>query len=209
MRKIKVVFLGGVFGKKTNERWGGTVATSAYFKKSFIGDKEFNINFVDRGSLRDKNKKWLKNKILKLISNVDIIHVDDSSLAQFMFKNNIPVDVLGPITRSPDTVKKYKTGDGHWKSVYNEKWFYSREVIRLNGNEERNSVYLDKVIYINHAIPTKELIPSVGNKKYVLWAGDGLRYAKNFDLAKDIEKITKLPKGYVWKLMSRYNVEDY
>jgi len=210
MRKIKVAFLGGVFDKKTNERWGGTIATSAYFKKSFENDKRFDINFVNRGSIRDKNKKWLKNKIIKIISNADIIHVDDSSLAQFMFSNNLPVDVLGPITRSPDTVKQYKKGNGHWESVYNEEWFYDREVIRLNGNEERGSRYLDEVTFISHAIPVNDLKPSPGvKKKYVLWAGDDLRYAKNFDLAKKIKNITKLPSGYQWKLMARYNVEDY
>ena len=211
MKKVKVVFLGGVFNKGTNARWGGTIATSAYFKKSFENDKRFDITFVNRSSILDSNRRFIKKKILNLISGADIIHSDDSGLAQFLFKNNIPVDVLGPITRAPDTVKQYnKKGNWHWKSIYNEEWFYSKEVIRLNGNEERGSHYLDQVTYINHAIPVKELTPSPGKKKkYVLWAGDDLRYAKNFDLAKDIRKITKLPKEYEWKFMTRYNVEDY
>ena len=46
-------------------------------------------------------------------------------------------------------------------------------------------------------------------KRWVLWAVDVVREAKNFQMFMDIMKITKLPKGYNWKVMSGYKLQDY
>jgi len=204
----KIIVLGGVFGKNKNSMWGGTVATSEYFKLSFLNDNY--ITFVDRSEIKT-GKNYDVLKIKEKIKGYDIIHIDDSSLAQVFFLNNIKVDVIGPITRAPDSVKEYKNNDGSiWKSIYTSDWFYSKKVIRLNANEEKKIDFLKKVSYIDHAIPTDLLLPNYKKeKKYVLWAADDKRYAKNIELGEEIKNITKLPNGYEWKFMKRYNINDY
>jgi glycosyltransferase involved in cell wall biosynthesis len=206
--KKKVIFLGGVFNKNKNSMWGGTVATSEYFKASFEGEDY--ISFVDRSEIKT-GKEYSLEKIKNKIKDYDIIHVDENSLAQIFYLNNLKVDVIGPITRSPDTVKEYKMEDGTiWKSVYTSDWFYSKSIIRLNANEEKNDIYLKKVKYIDHAVPTNILLPNFSKqKKYILWAADDKRYAKNIELGEEIKKITTLPSGYEWKFLKRYNINDY
>lgn len=204
----KIIFLGGVFNKNKDSMWGGTVATSEYFKLSFKNENY--ITFLDRSQIKT-GKEYDLLKIKEIIKGYDIIHIDDSSLAQVFFLNNLKVDVIGPITRAPDTVKQYKMADGGiWKSIYTSDWFYSKKVIRLNGNEEKDINFLKKVKYIDHAVPTDIFIPNFyQSKKYVLWAADDKRYAKNIELGEEIGRITKLPKGYEWKFLKRYNFNDY
>lgn len=204
----KIIFLGGVYGKNKDSMWGGTIATSEYFKLSFINDKY--ITFVDRSEIKT-GKNYDILKIKNKIKGYDIVHIDDSTLAQIFFLNNIKVDVIGPITRSPDSVKQYKNKDGTiWKSIYTSDWFYSKKILRLNANEEKIQDFLNKVKYIDHAVPTNILLPDYKKqKKYILWAADDKRYAKNIELGEEIKNITKLPSGYEWKFLKRYNLNDY
>lgn len=207
MKNKKVIFLGGVFGRSKDSMWGGTVATSEYFKEAFAGENW--IRFVDRSEIKD-GKEYSLKKIKDIIKGYDIIHVDDSTLAQVFYKADLKVDVIGPITRSPKEAKEYKSADGTiWDSIYNADWFYSKKIIRLNGNEERLGDYIKNVTYIDHGIPTNKLVPSKLIKKYVLWAGDDKRYAKNIELAEKIKEITILPKNYEWLFLKRYKIQDY
>lgn len=207
MKNKKVIFLGGVFGRSKDSMWGGTVATSEYFKEAFTGENW--IRFVDRSEIKD-GKEYSLKKIKDIIKGYDIIHVDDSTLAQVFYKNDLKVDVIGPITRSPKEAKEYKSADGTiWDSIYNADWFYSKKIIRLNGNEERFGDYIKNVTYIDHGIPTNKLMPSKLRKKYVLWAGDDKRYAKNIELGEKIKEITILPKNYEWLFLKRYKIQDY
>ena len=206
--RYKVLHIGGLHKKKNSEVWGGTVATSKYLWLAFKNDLEFDVTFVDRRDLRNKSG-WDLAKIGKITKGYHIIHLDDSGLCNFLYENGFRVDVIGPICRAPSTVKKYSNG---WEAKYSEEWFYSGEVMRLNISEEKNSKFIDKISFVDHGVPTRSalLIPDFSaKKKYILWAGDKKRHAKNFDMMREIMKITKLPKGFEFKVLSGYNAEDY
>jgi glycosyltransferase involved in cell wall biosynthesis len=198
MKKIKVLFVGGVEPRGENEIWGGSKATYNAFKKSFINDKEVSVIFKTRSQFKQVSE------ISKLAKNVDLLHIDDSGIAEKMFIYNLPPpDIIGPITRSP--VKVYKD---NWKAKYSAEWFYKAEVIRLNYSEERK--HRDLVTLINHGIDTNRLFPINNvNRNTIMWAGMIARDAKNYPLMDQIMKITKLPQGYTWKVMNKYNVIDY
>ena len=142
--------------------------------------------------------------------------VDDSSLLQLMYSEKMDrPDIIGAISRSP--VKRYNGGE--WNSVYTPKWFYNGPVLRLNENEERELILKDeykgtdwvkKITFIRHAVDL-EYWKNTENrqKKYVLWAGNVSRDAKNYPLFEEIMKKTKLPNNYEFKVLSGYSIEQY
>lgn len=208
MKKQKVLHMGGLYRSKNNQKWGGTRATSKYLYLAFKNDPEFDINFVDRSSLQ-AGKTWNLKKIKALVKDADIVHVDGNGLCDFIFKNKIKIDVIGPITRAPKTVKAY---NANWNPSYTEEWFYSHKIIRLSISEERNSKHVDAIHIVDHGVPTTStvLLPKKNcRKQYILWAGDKKRYAKNYPLMEEIIRTTTLPLGYTFKMLSGYNVEDY
>ena len=215
--KIKVKFAGGVNPAGTNEVWGGSKATFNAFIKSFENDPDVDLIYKDRTDFFNKDKSFRLEEFKEYIQDADIVHVDDASLVQEIFKAGLSTpDVLGPIARSP--IKVYKD----WNSGYTKEWFYKAQVVRLNYNEERQS-YInlhefdkgttpdDLITLIHHGIETDMLVPSdtVHKRQYVMWAGMIPRHAKNYQLMEEIMKITTLPEGFKWKIMSKYNVEDY
>lgn len=203
MKKIKVKFVGGSKPKGINEIWGGSSATYNAIIKSFENDEE--IEFISKCRLDFlKKNEFNLSDFLEFISDCDILHIDDTSILENMFINGIkPPDIIGPVSRSP--LKEYKDG---WTSKYTKEWFYSSQIIRLNYSEERNN--RDMVSLIRHGIDTEFLKPNhTKERKYVLWAGMIPRYAKNYDLMKEIMEITTLPEPFEFKVLSNYNVLDY
>jgi len=192
---IKVKFVGGIKPNSTKEIWGGSKATFNSMIKSFENSKE--IDFIYKTRIDFKTFKEFK----EFLDDGDISHVDDTGIiAQMFIEGSNPPDVIGPIVRSP--IKNYLG----WECLYPPEWFYKAKVIRLNYNEERKNHEL--VSLIRHGIDTNYLVPSNKKKKYVLWAGAKSRYAKNYLLMEQIMNM-KLPRGYKFKVMSGYNVEDY
>jgi len=196
MKKIGIRFVGGIKPKGIKEIWGGSKATFNSMIKSFINDKEIDFIYktrTDFNSVKECND---------FLNSGDISHVDDTGIIATLFLNGYSTpDIIGPIVRSH--IKNYYG----WHCSYDKEWFYKAKVIRLNYNEERRNHEL--VNLIRHGVDTNFLKPSDKKKKYVLWAGMIQRYAKNYELMEEIMKITKLPKGYEFKVMNKYNVEDY
>jgi len=141
-------------------------------------------------------------EINDFLSGGDISWLDDTGICNKYFKaGHSAPNIIGPITRSP--IKDYHG----WKSNYPKEWFYKARIIRLNYNEERDNHEL--VTLIRHGVDTEKLKPSDKPKKYILWAGDKNRYAKNYNFWLEILANTKLPKGYEFKTLYSYNVIDY
>jgi len=200
MRKV-VLFIGASPGFELNRIYGGSIMTSSCFFKAFKNDPEFIIKYISRD--RILTKRGLDN-IKRFIQGCDILHVDDTRVVALMLQNKIQPDVIGPITRSP--VKRYKG----WKCQYRAEDFYKSTIIRLNNAEEILTEYEDKLVYINHGVDTEYLKPINNSKrKYVVWAGQKARSAKNFSLFEKIMDITSLSKPYEFKILSSYDVGDY
>lgn len=208
----RVAHIGSVF-KPTSSSWGGSVATSDYLKKSFLDDKDFEIDFIDR-SYRDSPARL---KALLNNNNYDLVHCDDASYAELCFKNNIGIDVIGPITRAPKTMKNYTSS---FQPSYTEDWFYSKVVIRLNLNEEMSlakfperhpNASLEDIIFVTHGVPTDILKPNPDVKKdTILWAGNKNRDAKNFSLFEAIKaKLDVEKNGFKVEVLSGYTIEQY
>lgn len=213
--KLKVKYVGGANPASHSEVWGGSKATFNAFTKSFENDPGVDLIYRDRTAFIN-NGKFNVDLFTEFTKDADIVHVDDTGIVEFVYKSGLPApDVIGPIARSP--IKPYGNG---WQSAYPKEWFYQSSVVRLNYSEERQA-YIDKefdtpidkselITLIHHGIDTNELKPANNlNRKYVLWAGMIPRYAKNYELMEEIMKITTLPDGFEWKVMSNYNVEDY
>lgn len=195
-----ILFLGGLI-KDADKKWGGTIATTTAFLKSFENHPKYNIIFVPRTQTKDIDsiKKILEE------TEYDILHVDDTNTIAKMYEAGIQPDVIGPITRSP--IKKY----GNWVAPYTSEFFYNSKIIRLNQSEEKTGDfdYTHRIHFINHGIDTDNLVPFDKQKKYVLWAGDKKRYAKGFPMWEEILENVTLPSGFEFLTLSDYNVEDY
>lgn len=198
MNKIKVKFIGGVKPKSEDEIWGGSKATFNAFYKCLENNPDVDIEYKTRVDCKDILT------VIEFIKDCDILHVDDTSILSMMYENGLKnPDIIGPITRSP--IKTYKD---NWKSIYTRDWFYKSKVIRLNYSEERSEPEL--ISLIRHGIDTDYLIPNYSKKrKYVLWAGMIDRDAKNYKMMEDIMSITTLPSGYEWRILNKYNVNEY
>lgn len=160
-------------------------------------DKEIDFDYKTRLDFKSVQEAW------NFLASGDVSHVDDLGVLEAFYLNGFTApDVIGPIARSP--IKEYKDNR---QTAYPREWFYSARVIRLNYSEERNNPELVKLV--RHGVNTNFLKPTEKPKKYVLWAGNTLRYAKNFDLMKEIMAVTKLPSSYEWKVLHNYKVKDY
>ena len=202
-RKYKVLFIGSA-PQQFNRVWGGTVATCYAFSEAFKNHPKYEVKFQSR--FRLKTAESIRGAIES--EGYDILHTDDSRILTIMYKGGLPApDVIGPITRSP--VKPYTD----WLPIYTPEYFYSAEVIRLNRSEEYihsgEIDYTSKIRFINHGVDTEFLLPSEEKKTLVMWAGDEKRRAKNYNLWLQIQSQVKLPAGYEYKTMSKYEVMDY
>lgn len=195
MGAIVVKYIGGIKPRPYTEPWGGTVATNDAYLKAFNNDTEFIIDAKFRHQLKTVDE------IKDFIAGGDILHIDDTTVVEMVLNAGILPDVIGPIARSP--LKQYKG----WTCPYKAIDFYKAKIIRLNYAEEADNHEL--VTLIRHGTDSKMLRPSTLNKKYILWAGDGQRYAKNYEMWQEIKKITTLPQGYEWKELTKYSVQDY
>lgn len=193
--KAIIKYIGGIKPKPYTQPWGGSVATNDAYLKAFHSDTEFVIDAKFRQHFKTIEQ------IKDFIVGGDLVHIDDTNVAAIMLNAGVIPDVIGPITRSP--IKDYKG----WQCPYRAEDFYKARVIRLNYSEEPKNH--ERVTLIRHGVDTEMLKPSVLSKKYVLWAGDGLRYAKNYEMWTKIKKITNLPTGYEWKELTKYAVQDY
>jgi len=194
---IRVKFIGGVRPADTSEVWGGSKATFYALAKCFEGSEKINFECKARNDFSSYSEAY------EFLFSGDISHVDDLGVLEtFYINGSNPPDVAGPIVRSP--IKEYRDGR---KVKYPKEWFYKSKVIRLNYAEERNSPEL--VTLIRHGVDTEMLKPSNKTKKFILWAGNIHRYAKNFEMMNKVMEITALPKGYEWKVLHNYKVKDY
>lgn len=214
MEKIKVKFLGGHLARD-DQMWGGSIATTTAIVNSFKDDPEIDFKILTSEDIKNINQ------IKEFIKDADIVHIDENVyLAELFEKEGLHCDVIGPTMRSP--VKKYWTDTEKtilWECPYSQDWFYAHKIIRLNYQEEKDQVIKDEFKgndfkkYVNliwHAVDINKLKPVKGkNRKYILWAGDKFRWAKNYKMFEDIMNITKLPEGYEFKVMYNYNVKDY
>ncbi len=214
MEKIKVRFVGGHLATEEN-MWGGSIATTTAIIKAFENDPEIDFKILTTEEATDTEK------IKEFISDADIVHLDENVFICSLFEElKLPCDIIGPTMRSP--VKQYWVNNEKtvsWICPYSADWFYKHKIIRLNYQEERDNIlkkefkgidFKSKVRLIYHAVDTEKLKPNNSKeRKYILWAGDRFRPAKNFDMFEQIMNITELPKGYKFKFLYNYNVKDY
>lgn len=214
MSKIKVHYVGAPCGKfGVGQIFGGSVATVYAIKKSFEDSTKYELIMRDRNSFKSTEEIFL------FLNAGDIGWMDETFLTQHLFGNNFPApDIVGPVCRSP--VKNYNRGE--WDAFYTPKWFYESTILRLNENEEKEvslkpkykgQDFLSNVDFVKHAIDLDKFKPSKEKKKYVLWAGQMKRDAKNYPMfqkvVKYIESKGGLPEGYEFKAMSGYAIEEY
>jgi len=193
---IQIIYIGGAY-KGITEKWGGTCATNYALIKSLGSHPEFQLK------ARFRHQFASPDEIRDFLAGADVTHVDDTRIITAMHEGGLnPPDVIGPITRSP--LKNY----GGWQAPYPAEWFYQARVIRLNYNEERRDRH--RVTLIRHGIDTDLLRPRQDRpRRWVLWAGDINREAKNFFLMEEIMRCLELPPGYEFKVLSDYRVQDY
>jgi hypothetical protein len=193
---IRVKYIGGVL-KGLNEKWGGTCATNYAILASLAGHPEIELIPRFRNSFCSPGEVW------EFLDDADVTHVDDTKIIASLFQAGLPApDIIGPITRSP--LKDYQG----WLAPYAPEWFYRARVIRLNHSEEVGVRRLVRLI--RHGVDTELLRPREGlTRKYVLWAGDTGRHAKNYPLMEEIMQGLTLPDGYEFKVLTDYRVQDY
>lgn len=180
-----------------NQVFGGTPMTTKMLLKA-MENSGLKIEAKQRSDF--SNAKEIK----EFLSGGDISHVDDMFTLEVMFNAGMePPNVIGPIARSP--IKDYKDGK---MPDYTPDWFYKSRVIRLNDAEEKDSPFLKEIIYITHGVDTERLKVANKIKKYVLWAGNKERYAKNYEMWEEIKKM-QLPEGFEFKELTHYDVQDY
>lgn len=214
MSKKKIHFVGAPVGKmEVGQVWGGSVATVYAIKKSFQNSKKYDLIIRDRASFKSTEELFV------FLKEGDIGWLDETHLTQLLFGYNFEVpDVIGPVCRSP--IKNYN--NGQWDAFYTPEWFYKSKLLRLNESEEKEiskkeefkgKDFLKHVNYIRHAIDLDKFVPVEGEKKFILWAGQMKRDAKNYPLFKEIIKYVEskggLPEGYEFKAMSGYAIEEY
>lgn len=215
MEKIILRYIGGAIGEPgSGQVFGGTMATNYAIKRAFEGSELFDLQMKTRADFN--NIKEAKD----FLDGGDISWLDDTSfLEKFYDMGYKRPDMLGPITRSP--VKRYN--GGNWTALYTPEYFYNGAVIRLNESEEKSSTlkvgiegdFTKHVSYIRHGIDLDMMKPKNNLKrKYILWAGQMHRPAKNYEMWVTIQEMINkefggLPKEYEFKTMSGYNVDDY
>ena len=194
MKKI-VRYIGGRV-RNMSQVWGGTIATNYAIVKAMANHPDFDFQ------ARFRRQFGGMNEVKQYLKGAHITHVDDTlMISRIHAAGMAPPNVIGPITRSP--IKNYQG----WIAPYPAGWFYRARIIRLNYSEEPGAK--ERVTLIRHGVDTELLCPSKEKKrKYVLWAGDAKRRAKNFPMMQEIMN-TALPPGYEFKVMTNYAVRDY
>lgn len=213
-KKIKVRYVCRIFGEfNKGQVWGGTYATNYTIKKCFENDNEIDFEIK---SIKDFNNV---SEIKDWIELADVSWVDPTPILEMFYKLGYKrPNIIGPIAKSP--VKRF--GIGIKEAMYDKNWFYHGVVIRLNENEEKSKMlkeefkgqdFLSKVSFIRHAIDLETWKPlepwNERKRKYVLWAGDKFRGAKNYQMWEEIQKLCKLPEGYEFKTLHNYNIDTY
>lgn len=196
---IKVLFIVGRYYADYNKEFGGTTMEYYNLNNAFKNDKEISFTICDNFDIF--NYQWYRD-------NYDIIHCDDNRTIKNLLLNGMIPDVIGPTARAP---LKSEESKKEWLDLgLNPLDFYKATVIRNTHAEERLDNSWEKIKYINLGVDTDKIqFRNPGLKRWVLWAGDVCRDAKNFQMFMDIMKITELPNGYNWKVLSGYRVEDY
>lgn len=221
MNKIKIAYVGGPVGDPSKrELWGGVASTNYHIKKVFENSEKYEL------VIRPRHTFFSIEEVRLFLEAHPISWFDETQILQKYFLAGYKrPDVIGPLVRSP--LKRYNNGE--WIAKYTPEWFYNGKVMRLNEAEEKKSTWLDtykenkyykdvdfvsKLDFIRHAIDTDLIKPNYSKKrKYILWAGNQSRPAKNFEMFEKIVKKTNesggLPEGYEFKVLSNYVIGDY
>jgi glycosyltransferase involved in cell wall biosynthesis len=218
-KKISIHYVSGPVGNPlSNEIFGGTAATNYIIKRAFESSEKYKL------VIRPRTDFFTMEEVNLFLEAGDISYIDDLSILEKYFEKGYkrPL-VIGPIVRSP--VKVYHGGE--WVSKITPGWFYKGKVMRLNEAEEKDSTlreefkdkfpkdfFVKKIDFIRHAIDLDLLKPNYQSKrKYILWAGNKSRPAKNYpmfeEIVKEVEKLGGLPEGYEFRVLSNYVIGDY
>lgn len=196
---IKVLFIIHKYFDDLNNEFGGTTREFYSLVNSFKGDKEIELTLCEDFDVK-RFEEYRKE--------YDIIHCEDVGILKQMLLNGIHPDVIGPTAKSP--AKNEDTWERWLGEGINPEDYFKSVIIRSNNSEERVKEKWKQIRYIKLGVNTEKILPSNKSpKRWVLWAGDVCRDAKNFQMFMDIMKITELPKGYNWKVMSSYRLGDY
>ena len=196
---IRVLFLVHKYFDNMDNEFGGTTREFYSLVNAFKGDKEVKITPCDNFDIK---------KIKEYRKNFDVIHSENMGATMEMLRRGIHPDVIGPTAQSPG--KNEKRWE-EWKSLgINPQDYYKAIVVRNTNAEERINETWKNIRYIRLGVDTDELTTKHKiTSGTILWAGDVCREAKNFQMFIDIMKITTLPKGFQWKVLSGYKLKDY
>ena len=198
-KKIKVLFVIGRYYNDLLHEFGGTTREFYAIVNSFKDSEEVDMEICTDFDIN----KWSEYK-----KKYDIIHCEDNNVIKKLLQNKLYPDVIGPTAKSPS--KNEKTWK-EWKSIgIDPNDYYRATIVRNNSSEERINELWKKIKYIKLGVDTNKFQFSRHSpKRWVLWAGDVCREAKNFKMFMDIMKVTKLPNGYDWKVLSGYTLDHY
>jgi len=198
---IKVFLIATGYSDNFNHVFGGSPMEYLSLKTAFDREKDYIFEVMPQSKFDFEVVKRKREEGY-------IIHCESWTCLCKLYKENFIPDVLGPTIQSPfkNEQRLQSLKDINFPI---DNYFLST-VIRNNSAEERSYPEMAKKIkYIHLGVDTDKLKPSNNEKKLILWAGDSSRSCKNFELMKEIMKITKLPKPYEFKILSQYNVLDY
>ena len=196
---IKVLFLVHKYLDNLDNEFGGTTREFYSLINAFKGDKEVEITPCADFDIK---------KIWEYKANYDVIHSEHMGATREMLKIGLHPDVIGPTSKSPG--KREENWEEWEKLGINPEDYYKAIVVRNTNAEERIRNTWEKIRYIRLGVDTEGLTSEHSKiAKYVLWAGDACREAKNFQMFLDIMKITTLPNGFQWKVLSGYKLKDY
>lgn len=214
-KKIRVHYVGGPIGNPNNkELWGGVSATNYIIKRAFENSEKYEL------VMRPRSEFFTIEEVNLFLESGDVSWLDETSLLDKYFEKGYKrPNILGPLDRSP--VKRYNNGE--WRTKYTPEWFYNGKLLRLNEAEEKESTLLDEfkgtdyvknISFIRHAIDLETIYPNYNTqKKYILWAGNKSRPAKNYEMfeeiKKEVEKLGGLPEGYEFMTLNNYVIGDY
>lgn len=196
---ISVLFVVGRYYEDFNREFGGTTREYHAIVNAFKDSNEIELTIHINEDLKET---------IDLLDDYDVVHVDDNKTIEDLLKKGIIPDVIGPTARSP--TKKEEAKKNWIKKGLKVNDYYKAIVVRNNNSEERIDGYWNKIRYISLGVDTEGIsYDNASTKRWILWAGDAARDTKNFQMFIDIMKITELPSGYEWKVMSSYKLSDY
>ena len=196
---ISVLFIVGKYYEGFENEFGGTTREYHAVVNAFKDSDDVKLDIHVNLDIKET---------IELLDEYDVVHVDDNVTIEQLLKKGIIPDVIGPTARSP--TKNIKAKKAWKKRGLKVDDYYKAIVIRSNNSEERIDGYWDKIKYIKLGVDVDELKANNNcTKRWILWAGDVTREAKNFQMFLDIMKVTELPKDYNWKVMSSYKLSDY